>query len=467
MSRYMLLAALALVAPGAASAAISIEATTTAAIFDGATSDAHDLAVRAYVWGMPLVQAARIRLARTSSKGAPSFPPAPLNQFGHATRLVDPSWRGGVGPNNDTLYSLAWIDLSQGPLVLETPDFGKRYYTFQLGLADSSTEFSPGQRTHGAKLPPVLIYGSNYQGPVPDGMLGQRIATRYALIAGRFLVDGEEDVAAVRKLQSGIHLRPLNGSQVAPPPQRPLPAVPPGDADLSFLYQLGAVLKDWTVPPQDGALVASFATIGLTSNQGFDPGQLEPAMRAEIARGLADGAEIVRRKSLHLGENVNGWTINYQGARLGSDYLLRAGVAKDQIFVTLPEEALYPIARADADDRPLDGRNAYEIVFPRNQLPPADAFWSITLYGDDGYMVANPIERYSIGDRTRGLTYSDDGSLTITLQHEQPEAARQSNWLPTPDGPFYLMMRLYIPRSDALTKAWVPPAIVRADDAGR
>lgn len=442
---------------------------TIQSIFGGMEQDPYTIAVRAYVWGYPLVSSATFRLALTRA-GSPPIPRAgtdagaPLNQMGHGRELFDSSSKG-IGPNNDTLYSLAWIDLNDEPFILVAPDFGERYYTFQMALADTSTAMSPGQRTHGGQLPPVFIYGPSYRGALPSGMLGIPSLTRYLLIAGRILVEGPEDLQAVHALQNQIRLctwTAYEEDRTGPnqvPEQRPLldPAQPV-DKDFEFLTKLGNVLRDWVVTEVESKLVESFAKIGLTPECGFEPDSLTREAIASIIRGLADGKKAVERKSLNLGTNINGWTINYKGPRFGEDYLLRAAVAKDQRHVALPEEAIFPLARVDANGLPLDGSQSYRIKMSQSQLPPVNAFWSITVYDDRGSMVENPIDRYSIGDRTPGLKIGNDGSIEIRLQNEAPPSSK--NWLPTPaKDPFYLMMRLFIPRKDVFDKTWLPPKI--------
>lgn len=452
-------------APGIARAAPAAAGDDNAAIFAGATGDPRQLAKRAYVWGMPLVEAALIRMRMAGPDGL-----APLNRFAHKRALAGPEYRVGVGPNNDTVYSIAWLDLAGGPFVLESPDFGDRYYTFSFNFADSSAEQSLGQRTHGAQLPPLFIQGPGHEQPVPRGMLGVRSPTRYLNLAGRILVEGPEEYPEVHALQDALQLRPWSAYQAglpapdAVPPQRPLvdPAAQVPE-ELAFLEMLGNVLRDWAVEAQDADLIASFEAIGLTPRAGFEPARLDAATRAAVAQGLQEGREAVRQRSLRLGTERNGWTTNLQGPRFGADYLLRAAVAKDQIYVAIPEEAVYPIGRVDRDGRPLDGRNAYRIRIAGDEQPPVDAFWSITAYDDDGYMVANPIDRYSIGDRTRGLVRNADGSVEILLQHAPPPADARPNWLPVPEAPFYLMMRLYNPRGAVLEGEWVPPAIERIE----
>ena len=362
------------------------------------------------------------------------------------------------------MYALAWLDLAQTPFVLEAPDFGDRYYTFQMAQADTSAEDSFGQRTHGSQLPPLFIHGPRYEGTAPNGMLAVRSCTRYLLVAGRILVDPATpgDFETVHALQRRIRLRPVRGELASsrPPAQRPLlDAHSATDAALSFLEQLGNVLRDFeTTQTSESELVGSLARIGLTTRSGFDGGQLSAGVTAELARGLRDAAAIVRAKSLNLGLNVNGWTINYHGPRFGSDWLLRAGVVLDQRNVTVPEEALYPLGRVDRDGAALDGVNAYRIHFVPGQLPPVGAFWSITIYDDAGRLVANPIDRYAIGDRTPGLATNRDGSLDIFIQ-DTPPASGPSNWLPSPAGRFYLMLRLYVPAPQILDGTWKPPAI--------
>jgi hypothetical protein len=372
----------------------------------------------------------------------------------------------------DTLYSLGALDLNSGPFVLETPDFGSRFYTFQMAYGDTTTALSLGARTHGSQLPPIYISGPNDRRPAPPGMLPVTCRTRYFQLAGRILVqpDDDEDHDAVYDLQSRIRLRTLGrhraGADGANPvsEQRLLDEGSDAvDPDLVPLNQLGNVLRDWIVQPRERHLVRSFARIGLTREHGFRPGSLPASVKSEIVRGLIDAAALVERKTHDLGTTVNGWTINYDGPEFGDDYLLRSAAAKDQIYVTVPEEAIYPVAKVDADGRPLSGEHAYRMTFAAHALPPIDAFWSITIYGRDTRpLVANAIDRYAIGDRTTGLEMDADGSLTIRIQHNEPPSEARANWLPAPAGPFHLMMRLYHPRASALDGAWVPPLVERA-----
>jgi hypothetical protein len=450
-------------------------------LFAGDSDDPNVLALRAYVWGYAPLLAARLREQLTNpgdpfAARPPTSPGAALDNMGHQHRLSDPGMPG-VAPNVDTLYSLAWLDLAEGPFVLEAPDFGSRFYTFQFGLADTATELSLGARTHGSRLPAILVTGPGDPTDVPPDMLVVRSTTRYVLIAGRILVRPDEldDYAAVYDLQSRIKLRPLSrylageeGPNPVPEQRRLGEGAHSVAGDLRTLVELGNLLRDWVVDPAERRLIESFAGIGLTCSHGFDPASLSAPAATEVARGLAEGKALVERKTYDLGRHVNGWTINYDGPRFGDDYLLRAAVAEDLVYVTVPEEALYPVAKTDADGSQLTGANAYSLVFAPEALPPVNAFWSVTMYTRDAYpLVANALNRYSIGDRTPSLVRGQDGSLTIRISHGPPAGEGGSNWLPAPQGPFHLMMRLYAPRPEVLDGSWVPPPLERDTDGGR
>lgn len=449
---------------------------TTEEVFDPAKRDPRSLAAQAYVWGFPLVAAAHLRLRRTrpddpfAERGA-SSPGAPINNLGHQRRTSDPAYRVGVGANTDTLYSSAWLDLSDEPFVLELPRIPDRYYSYQFAHSDTSADVALGSRTHGEQLPPVFIHGPGYEGPIPDGMIGVASATRYLNMPGRILVDPADpaDFAAVHQIQSQIRLRTLSRYRRRADGPNPVPSqrslTPPtrSDPDLAFLHELGAVLREEVAAPGDAPLLEAFTAIGLSQENGFDEAATAPHIRRRLHQGLVDGARIVDRKSQSLGRDVRGWTINHTGPRFGSDHLLRAGVAKNQIYVTVPEDGLYPVASVDSTGAPLDGGHAYRIVFGPGAQPPVEAFWSITVYDQDGFLVPNPIGRYAVGDRTPGLRTAEDGSVAITAQHRRPGPEDESNWLPTPDSRFYMMMRLFVPKPAALDGGWAPPAIERME----
>jgi len=433
------------------------------------------IAKRAYVWGFALVLAARIRQNLTlpldpHARRPASVAGAPINHLGHQHALSDPELRVGVGPNVDTLYSLAWLDLNDDAFVFETPDFGDRYYTFQIAYADSSSDAALGRRTHGSQLPPLFIHGPRYHGAVPDGMITIASPTRYFMLGGRVLVQPGDpgEVHRVHALQGSMRLRTWARFQRGdddgdnPIPEQRLLIAPDSAVpdELRFLEELGNVVRDWTVTDADRVVLGDLPRIGVTAEHGFRIDTLGPGEAAAVAAGLALGADDVLARSRALGETVNGWTLNRSGPRFGDDHLLRSGVAKDQIYVVVPEEALYPVAAVDATGRLLHGSRRYRLHFGRGELPPVEAFWSVTMYHDHGGLVPNPISRYAIGDRTPGLRPDDDGGLTILMQHDTPDDA-SANWLPAPAEGFHVELRLYLPRPDAIDGGWQPPPIER------
>lgn len=469
--RLILLAILVLgMLPGQMATAKPLDqATRTEQIFSGPSTDPYTLTVRATVWGYPLVRAAQLREKATLPDDPFAARPstlatAPVNRLGRARDLAGPDTRIGVAPNNDTLYVLAFLDTEAGPFQLDTPDFGSRYYIFQFGEADSSTRQSFGQSSHGPRLPPIFIVGPDYAGDVPDGVKVVRSTQRYLMVAGRILVDGAQDLPAVHRLQDAIRLRKwLGPGKLVETPVTPQPRLA-GDASdlpegLKLLANLATVLKDWRADAADAALIATFRRIGL-SPEGFRANSLSTTDRAAIERGVTDGLSIIRAKTRRLGTPMRGWSISYAGSRFGEDYLLRAAVAMDQIYVLDKNEALYPVAHLDGNGEQLDGRNRYVLCFRKQDLPPVDAFWSITLYYEKGFLVPNAIGRYSIGDRTPGLTYQPDGSLRLLIQNDAPDSDERANWLPAPREPFMLMMRLYRPQEAVVTGNWQPPAIM-------
>lgn len=431
------------------------------------------LAAEAYIWGYPLIRSAQLRQNMTLPEEPlrprpPSAAGAPINRIGHARELADPRTRQGVAPNNDTLYSVAWIDTAAGPFVFDTPDFGERYYTFQMGQADTSTDVALGRSTHGRQLPPIFIVGPAERAKVPHGMVAVRSSQRYLMIAGRTLVNGPADLAEAHRLQDAMRLRTWADYRAGRDAAAPITAQPiigradPPTADAAaFLEMLGVVLADWRPTRKDVDFVRSLSPLGL-SPAGFDPHCLGSTELAAIARGLAQGRGKIEQRTRALGTNVNGWTVSYQGSQFGTDMLLRAAVAMDQIYVLPASEALYFNAKVDRAGQPLDGKRSYRLHFGKDNLPPARFFWSATMYYAKGFLVPNEIGRYSIGDRTPGLVRGTDGSIDILLQHARPDSEAAGNWLPTPVEPFMVMLRLYGPAPRARERRWSPPAIDEA-----
>lgn len=357
-------------------------------------------------------------------------------------------------------------------MIVSAPDFGTRYYTFSVNQADLSSEQSLCPRTHGGQLPPLFVHGPGWHGAVPKDMVDVPSSTRYTNLAGRILVQSPAEYDDVHALQDRLAIvrwadwRKGKRLPVLHAQQRDLSQGPEhATANVVLMSRLGSELQDWAVRPQDRTMLAEPERLGISRACGFQPDLLSPAQSAVIKRGFDRAREDVRLASLRLGVERNGSTTNYRGPRFGSDVMLRAAVARDQIFVAVPEEAVYPIARVDAEGRKLDGGFCFRIRFATGRLPPVDAFWSITVYDDTDFIIPNTANRYLVGDRTPGLIKDADGGITIEVGAQEPANSENANWLPMAEGaPFYLMMRLYRPRAEVLDRTWVPPAIVRVGD---
>jgi hypothetical protein len=425
---------------------------------------AHHIGVLAYVWGYPVVAMKEQMHNETHRVSGEQMVLAPVNRFYAYPDLVTPSTQGNLrAPNHDTLYFSAWYDVSREPLVLHVPDTHDRYYTIAVTNLYSEVEHL-GRRTTGTAERYFALVPPEFGGALPDGVTAVPVETKQGWLLGRMLVDGPDDYPAARALVDGVWCAPL--SEFTPGARPPDPPPPPGAAmdvlgSLAFYEVLHAALRE--LPPREGeaALLAQLAAIGLDPAREFSPASLDEDTRRGLERALADGREVVRASTQHTIPEFNGWMISDRIGRYGFDYVQRASVVAGG-FGNLPEESLYPAAVFDDRGELFSGGSRYRLRFPKGELPPVGAFWSLTVYDTDFKLVENPIRRYSIGDRTRGLRYAADGSLTLSLQHEAP-ADPDANWLPTPPGTFFAVMRLYEPGEAALTHAYRLPRIEQVE----
>ncbi len=438
------------------------------------SDDLAALAADAYVYGFPLVFDLQA-VDGFTRQGMASLAPAPFNSFSHASKLAGPQDRF-VSINNDTIYSIAQVDVSGGPVLLRVPDTAGRYYVLQFVDAWTNNFAYVGRRATGTAAGCFLLVPPGWKPDAPDGARVIEFPTNVATIVGRWACDGLADLDAVHALQGELSLEPYGTP--APPAGLPAPAAVP--AELAFFEQMRTWMQAFPPSGPDRAYQQRFAPLGLlgpaTSYTDCPPG---------LAEALTAGADAAKRQmeaaltAGGLAPVVNGWTLtfhmfDYNLDHLGpgtiddpawkianrdTSYLARALAARAGLWGNHGYEAAYPMTYTDAGGDQLDGRNRYTITF--DQDPPVDAFWSITMYDlPDFYLVANPINRYSIGDRTPGLRRDGDGSLTIVIQHEQP--ADTSNWLPAPAAPFRPIMRLYQPRAAVLDRSYKFPPIIKA-----
>ena len=426
-----------------------------------------ELADEAYIYGYPLVM--MDLTARTMTNVAvPAGAKAPLNQFGRLDILPTADTKNLTMPNVDTLYMSAFLDLKEEPIVLHVPDTHRRYYMLPMLDAYTNVFASPGKRTTGTTALDAAIVGPHWTQSLPSSLVRIDAPTNLVWIVGRTQVNGREDLSDVAELTQQYTLCPLSsyGQRYSLPPNPRLdPALLPNAEpaklvaeleDHGFFAHLANLLAQYPPPPRDGANLVRYERLGLA------PGHFTPSpAAAEAIEGVKGRAtKQIRQRFLGFGREINGWRIDTTLGQYDSRYLDRAAIARYAIGANLADDAIYPYALYDAEDQPLHGANDYVLHFEVGGLPPVDALWSLTLYNQRGHLVHNHIERYAVGDRDP-LVHNADGSIEIFIQQHPPQPHVAPNWLPSPDAPFYLLLRLYWPQPSVLSGRWVPPKIQR------
>lgn len=422
------------------------------------SADAFRAGIEAYVWGYPLVVMARTR--------AQFLATTPANTFSHQRQLASPESKAVVTPNNDTLYSIAWLDLRSGPVVLRLPAVPERYYDFQFLDMYTDTFANVCVRLHGPGPGAYAVVGPEWSGSLPDGVGRLDAPTPDVWVIGRTLVDGPADVDAVRALQDRYQLQSLPGPPAAPPPPAPPPTTAPlpsphqvATAGIGFFDELGAAMTADPPPPHQHSMVQALASAGIGPGLSPRTGG-DRSVQSALVQSIPTAETVIATATSASIRTDHGWASNPMVGTYGTDYLARATTAKIGLGANVADEAVYYATVADVTGAPLTGQHTYRIEFAAGQLPPVHrhGFWSVTVYGPDRFLVANALHRYSIGDRTAGLKTGDDGSLRIVLGTHSP-AAHHANWLPTPPGPFTLVLRVYVPAPPVLGGTWAPPGV--------
>ena len=421
----------------------------------------YTLAVQAAIYGYAPVG----MMERFSSEVIePSTRLAPLDEYFHRSTLSTPESAPFRAPNNDTLYSTAWLDLRTEPVILQMPDTHGRYYVAQVLDLYSDTIANVTSTKSGTAPGSFAVVGPTWKGTLPEGVKATfHSDTVYALVLLRVLVDGAADVndaAAVQK-QFGIAALSRFLKKESGAPAGSMEGLRPYKAENAS--QRFALLNQFLhmnpIRPGEQALLTQFATINLGPEK---VAQRVVTDEALLSRASKDATQIIADAGARSGKVVNGWRMFTEAiGTYGFDYLQRASVWMGGPLANVPEESLYPTAIADASGQPLNAAtHNYVVRFTKEQIPPVEGFWSLTMYDrDSGMLVKNPIDRYSIGNRTKGLQFGPDGSLTLYIQRQSPGPGKESNWLPAPDGPFYMSLRLYGPRAEVLDGKWMPPPV--------
>ena len=424
---------------------VQSEARAQGASTSTAASNLRVAARSAWIWGLPLIEMAEQRAAR-SAEGVK------VNTFQHQRALITAKGQFVTTPNNDTLYSQAWLNLEKGPVTISVPASGNRYYCVPLMDMYSNNFAIVGTRTSGPSARTLTVVGPHDTSNIP---MAVRAPTNWVWILGRTLVDGESDLPKAHAFQDGWSIK---GPEAGAPTSFAKRTAPWNE----YFASVQELMNESPPPVTDARMLDSIAPL-IQFGGTFDPSRFSPDQVAEIKAGIADVANLlleVRKNSLVR----NGWSFpRFSLGDFGEDYDYRAAVAIGGLAALPRVEAMY-LRASGADGRGFDSSQSWRLTFSADQLPPVDAFWSLSMYRitADGqlFFAENPINRYTIGDRTAGLKRSTDGSLEIWMSRTEPTSNPNANWLPTPaDGKFVLILRAYLPMSSLIEGSYQVPAV--------
>jgi hypothetical protein len=453
---------------------------TTVRAADTTPAEIKTIVKEAYIYGFPMLMNYGVMLEYFVNRNSGQYK-APFNTIYNEARVFTPKDTAIVTPNSDTPYSFVGLDLRAEPIVLCVPAVEKgRYYDVQLVDMYTFNYGYIGSRATGNGAGCYMVAGPDWKGETAPGIKKVfHSETQFGLVGYRTQLFGPKDIDNVKKIQAGYKVQPLSQFLKQPaPPAAPAIDFPPftkEDMKTPFAKYLNFILQFCPPVEEEKALRAKFATIGIEASKPFDFDKLSEAQKADFVLGIKEGSEAIEKKRDNFAKPINGWLI---GSILGDraffhgDWLLRAAGALAGIYGNSAEEAVYPLAKHDSNGEPLDGsKHNYTLTFAADQYPPVNAFWSVTMYdGKTQLLIENPINRYLINSpMLPNMKKNADGGLTLYIRKDSPGADKASNWLPAPDGPIYLVMRLYWPKTEppsilpAGEGTWKPPGIVKVD----
>ncbi len=433
--------------------------------------EAKAIALDAYVYGYPLVTMEMTRRVMTNVDKV-TAPRAPMGQLMRMREYPNASFRDVTAPNADTLYTNAFVDVSKEPYVLSLPEADDRYSLFPMLDGYTNVFEVPGKRTTGTGPQTYAITGPGWKGTLPEGVKEYRSPTSIVWLLGRIYCTGTpEDYAAVHKMQDAISLVPLSsyGKPYTPPVGTVDPSIdmktPVRDQvnNLSakdYFGLLATLMKDNPPADADKPTIDKMAKIGIEAGEPFDIDRLGAEAVSALQSVPKEGFDKIAARFKDV-KNINGWRFSTQTGQYGTEYLQRAMITAFGLGANLPQDAVYPTSEVDASGKPYDGANKYTLHFGKDRLPPAEGFWSLTMYDSGFFFVDNPLNRYTLSQRGN-LTVNSDGSVDLYLQHENPGKEKEANWLPAPSGKFILMLRLYWPTQtppSIIDGTWKPPAV--------
>ena len=450
----------------------------TARAADLTPAETKAIAEEGFIYGLPIVMNYAVMHEYAVDKSGPQFK-APFNQIKNEARVFTYEDTAIITPNSDTPYSFMWMDLRAEPMVLSVPAVEKtRYYSVQLIDGNTYNYGYIGSRATGNEAGDYMVVGPDWKGEKPAGIKKVFTSTTPFSVAGyRTQLFNAEDMPNVVKVQAGYKAQPLSAflKQPAPPAAPKIDFVPATTAGIkaNFFEYLDAALRFVPPAPEEKEVRATLASIGIGPGKTFDFKKLSPEQKDAFMLGMKAGDEKVEKFLASGMKNVNDWSIgSFFGDRafFSGNWLMRAAAAKGGLYGNDAVEATYPFTRVDATGETLDGsKHKYTITFAAGQLPPVNAFWSVTMYdGKSQLLIKNPINRYLINSpMLPDMKTNADGSLTLYIQKDSPGAAKEANWLPAPNDTLYLVMRLYWPKTKAPSilppgeGTWKPPGIVK------
>jgi hypothetical protein len=440
---------------------------------DLTAAEARVIAKEAYIYGFPLVDNYRIEYAYFVDRDNTEYK-APFNQIHNIPRVYTPNDKAVQTPNSDTPYSMAALDLRAEPIVLTVPAMEKgRYYSIQLIDAYTQNFDYIGSRATGIDAGSYLIAGPQWKGETPKGIKKViHTETELVLAVYRTQLFNSADLDNVKEIQKGYKVQTLSAflGQQAPAAAAPIDFIKPLTEELEktspeFFNILNFVLQFCPTVPSEKELMERFAKIGVGAGKNFDTTKLSPEVKEAIQQGMADAwTELAGLKKQIDAKEVTSGDIFGSRAYLKNNYLYRMAAAVLGIYGNSKQEAMYPVYSIDAAGQALSGANGYSLRFAPGQLPPVNAFWSLTMYElPSSLLTANPLHRYLLNSPMLSQFKKDaDGGLTLYFQNESPGKDKETNWLPAPKGPFFIAMRLYWPKDEALQGKWTAPPLKRA-----
>lgn len=437
-------------------------------------AEATELGTEAYVYGYPLVTMEYTRRVITNVS-EPKGTKAPMGQLIRLREYPTAEFKDVTAPNADTLYTTAFLDLKKEPYVLSLPDAHGRYYLFPMLDGWTDVFQVPGKRTTGTGPQKYAITGPGWKGTLPEGVKQYKSPTDIVWVLGRIYCTGTpDDYVAVHKMQDEISIVPLNayGKSYTPPEGKVDPSIdmktPVRDqvnalTAEAYFSLLATLLKDNPPTKADAPMVAKMAKLGIAPGKPFEFDKLDPAVQQALKDVPKLGFEKIMAHFKTAGKDVNGWQFTTKTGLYGTNYLQRALVTAIGLGANRPEDAVYPTSEVDATGQPYNGANKYVMHFPKDQMPPVNGFWSLTMYNAEYFFYGNDLNRYTLSARN-DLQKNADGSVDLYLQHESPGSDKESNWLPAPADKFILMLRLYWPKEknpSILNGTWKIPAVTK------